>query len=116
MFSECATPLPFYYRILVAFAQVAQGRIHYPLLQTQFLSPLAWKQQQALPFRLVCLRWDVIRMAVLCGGVEAAGDPEWKPEDEDPIYESEKLMLELELEEKEAIERNPYLNNYGFCG
>lgn len=50
-------------------------------------------------YDLLQLQWDLLRMAVLCGAAEAADDPNWNPEDEDPVYAGEKLMRELELEE-----------------
>lgn len=51
-------------------------------------------------YDLLQLQWDLLRMTVLCGAAEAADDPNWDPESEDPVCAGEKLMRELELEDQ----------------
>ena len=52
---------------------------------------------------LLQLQWDLLRMTVLCGAAEAADDPAWNPEEEDPVYAADRLMRELELEERGSV-------------
>ena len=50
-------------------------------------------------YELLELQWDLLRMAALCGAAEAANDDSWDPEGEDPVYEAQRELAELELEE-----------------
>ena len=51
-------------------------------------------------YDLLELQWDILRMAALCGAAEAADDPKWDPEAQDPVYAAERLLQELRLEEE----------------
>ncbi|SPO05246.1 uncharacterized protein DNG_07933 [Cephalotrichum gorgonifer] len=49
---------------------------------------------------LLQLQWDLLKTAAMCGAAEAADDPSWDPEAEDPQYVAEQELLELEEEAK----------------
>lgn len=39
---------------------------------------------------LLELQWDLLRLAALSGAAEAADDPQWDPEAEDPVFSMER--------------------------
>lgn len=71
----------------------------HPILDGLIIDLTSHDPMTEVSYDLLELQWNLLQMAVLCGAAEAADDPNWDPEAEDPVYAGDKLMRELESED-----------------
>jgi hypothetical protein len=76
-------------------------RSGHPLVDGSVVDLTSEDPDTEVSYDLLALQWDILRMAALCGAAEAADDPSWDPDAEDPVYDADRWIQEMD-EEREA--------------
>jgi hypothetical protein len=74
---------------------ISDFRTHRPILDGQIIDITSEDESARPSIEIWSLQWDLLRMASLCGAVEAVADLTWDPRDDDTMNQYIEELEEL---------------------